>query len=134
MARIPPVMQPDMMAFKESSFCRYDISMHSQLENIPPHRPKLPPRKGARFRTWQSPLNIRCPLGAFIKPKSVTDNLCEHSTVRFQIKFKKSLAKRLQKLTFDEVEESTAGATNCKPVAKIFEDAARAWCPIVLYF
>lgn len=67
-ARIPPVMQPDKMAFKESSFYRYDINMHSQLENIPPHRPKLPPRNGARFLTWQSPLNIRCPLGAFIRP------------------------------------------------------------------
>ena len=37
-------------------------------------------------------------------------------------------------LTFEKVEESTAGATNCKPVAKIFKDAAWAWCPIVLYF
>lgn len=47
-ARQPPVMNPEMIAFHASSFCRQPLTAQSNVENIPPHIPKLPPVTGAR--------------------------------------------------------------------------------------
>ena len=47
-ARQPPVMKPEMIAFHASSFCLYPFTAQSNVENIPPHTPKLPPVTGAR--------------------------------------------------------------------------------------
>lgn len=48
-AKTPPVIAPAMIALNGSSFYLYEINRQSMLENMPPQRPKLPPRKGARF-------------------------------------------------------------------------------------
>lgn len=47
-ARQPPVMNPEMIAFHASSFCRHPLIAQSKVENIPPQTPKLPPVTGAR--------------------------------------------------------------------------------------
>jgi hypothetical protein len=41
-------MNPDIMAFHASSFCRNPFTAQSNVENMPPHTPKLPPVTGAR--------------------------------------------------------------------------------------
>jgi hypothetical protein len=47
-AKQPPVMKPEIMAFQASSFCRQPLTAQSNVENMPPHTPKLPPVTGAR--------------------------------------------------------------------------------------
>ena len=47
-AKQPPVIKPEIMAFQASSFCRYPFTAQSNVENIPPQTPKLPPVTGAR--------------------------------------------------------------------------------------
>jgi hypothetical protein len=47
-AKQPPVMKPEIMAFHASSFCRYPFTAQSNVENMPPQTPKLPPVTGAR--------------------------------------------------------------------------------------
>lgn len=47
-AKQPPVMKPEMMAFQASSFCRQPLTAQSNVENMPPQTPKLPPVTGAR--------------------------------------------------------------------------------------
>jgi len=47
-AKQPPVMKPEMMAFHASSFCRNPFTAQSNVENMPPQTPKLPPVTGAR--------------------------------------------------------------------------------------
>ncbi len=47
-AKQPPVMNPDMMAFHASSFCRQPLTAQSNVENMPPQTPKFPPVTGAR--------------------------------------------------------------------------------------
>lgn len=47
-ASAPPVKNPAMMAFQGSSFLRTPLTAQSNVENMPPHTPKLPPRTGAR--------------------------------------------------------------------------------------
>jgi hypothetical protein len=47
-AKQPPVINPEMMAFHASSFCLHPFTTQSNVENIPPHTPKLPPVTGAR--------------------------------------------------------------------------------------
>ena len=47
-AKVPPVMNPDIIAFHASSFCRHPFTAQSNVENIPPHTPKFPPVTGAR--------------------------------------------------------------------------------------
>lgn len=47
-AKHPPVMNPEIIAFHASSFCRYPFTAQSNVENIPPHTPKFPPVTGAR--------------------------------------------------------------------------------------
>lgn len=37
-----------MMAFHMSSFCLQPLTAQSNVENMPPHTPKLPPVTGAR--------------------------------------------------------------------------------------
>jgi len=46
-AKQPPVMNPDIIAFHASSFCRIPLTAQSNVENIPPQIPKLPPVTGA---------------------------------------------------------------------------------------
>lgn len=48
MANPEPVMKPAMMAFHGSSFCRMPLTAQSNVENMPPQTPKLPPNTGAR--------------------------------------------------------------------------------------
>jgi hypothetical protein len=40
-------MKPDKIAFHASSFCRQPLIAQSNVENMPPHTPKLPPVTGA---------------------------------------------------------------------------------------
>jgi hypothetical protein len=47
-AKQPPVMNPEMIAFHASSFCRHPFTAQSNVENIPPQTPKFPPVTGAR--------------------------------------------------------------------------------------
>jgi len=47
-AKQPPVIKPEIMAFHASSFCRYPFTAQSNVENMPPQTPKLPPVTGAR--------------------------------------------------------------------------------------
>src|SRR6266852_2572944 len=47
-AKQPPVMKPEIIAFHASSFCRYPFTAQSNVENMPPQTPKLPPVTGAR--------------------------------------------------------------------------------------
>jgi hypothetical protein len=47
-AKQPPVMKPEMIAFQASSFCRQPLTAQSNVENMPPQTPKLPPVTGAR--------------------------------------------------------------------------------------
>lgn len=47
-AKQPPVMNPEMIAFHASSFCRQPLTAQSNVENMPPQTPKLPPVTGAR--------------------------------------------------------------------------------------
>jgi hypothetical protein len=47
-AKQPPVMKPEIMAFHASSFCRIPFTAQSNVENMPPQTPKLPPVTGAR--------------------------------------------------------------------------------------
>lgn len=47
-AKHPPVMKPDMIAFHASSFWRQLFTAQSNVENMPPQIPKLPPVTGAR--------------------------------------------------------------------------------------
>jgi len=47
-AKAPPVMNPEIIAFHASSFCRHPFTAQSNVENIPPHTPKFPPVTGAR--------------------------------------------------------------------------------------
>ena len=47
-AKQPPVMKPEIMAFHASSFCRNPFTAQSNVENMPPQTPKLPPVTGAR--------------------------------------------------------------------------------------
>lgn len=46
-ARHPPVKKPEMIAFHMSSFCRHPFTAQSNVENMPPQTPKLPPVTGA---------------------------------------------------------------------------------------
>lgn len=63
-AKQPPVMNPDRIAFQASSFWRTPLIAQSNVENIPPHIPKLPPVTGARaFMEDIAPIN-RSPLDA----------------------------------------------------------------------
>ena len=94
-AKMPPVMNPDTIAFQGSSFCLYHIINQSTLEKQPPHiaklpivvyllrevimmrngclkwflYSKLPPRKGALFLTCVRPPLIFILLGEFHAPK-----------------------------------------------------------------
>ncbi len=57
-ARHPPVIKPEIMAFHASSFCRQPLMAQSNVENMPPHTPKLPPVTGARaFIDEMAPTN-----------------------------------------------------------------------------
>jgi len=47
-ANAPPVINPEIIAFHGSSFCRYPFTAQSNVENRPPQTPKFPPRTGAR--------------------------------------------------------------------------------------
>ena len=47
-ASAPPVKKPAMMAFQGSSFLRMPFTAQSNVLNMPPQTPKLPPRTGAR--------------------------------------------------------------------------------------
>lgn len=40
-------MNPEIIAFHASSFCLHPFTAQSNVENIPPHTPKLPPVTGA---------------------------------------------------------------------------------------
>jgi len=67
-ARHPPVMNPEMIAFHASSFCRYPLTAQSNVENIPPHTPKLPPVTGARALIVDIAPTSRSPRGEFRAP------------------------------------------------------------------
>ena len=47
-ANAPPVKNPAIMAFQGSSFFRTPLTAQSNVLNMPPHTPKLPPSTGAR--------------------------------------------------------------------------------------
>lgn len=47
-ASAPPVKNPAMMAFQGSSFLRIPLTAQSNVLNMPPQTPKLPPSTGAR--------------------------------------------------------------------------------------
>ncbi len=47
-AKQPPVIKPEIIAFHASSFCRYPFTAQSNVENMPPQTPKLPPVTSAR--------------------------------------------------------------------------------------
>jgi len=40
-------MNPEIIAFQASSFCRMPFTVQSNVEKRPPHMPKLPPVTGA---------------------------------------------------------------------------------------
>ena len=57
-AKQPPVINPEIIAFHASSFCRQPLTAQSNVENIPPQIPKLPPVTGARaFTDEMAPTN-----------------------------------------------------------------------------
>ena len=118
----PPVTAPATIAFFGSSFPRYEMSRQSMVENMPPQRAKLPPKKGARFLTWHNPLKKRWPLGAFMRPSTRTHT-------RGSDAWQTSTA-----LTFDEVEDGAKCGTDGEPIAQVFEDASGTRLPVVLYF
>ena len=60
-ARHPPVIKPEMMAFHMSSFCRQPLTAQSNVENMPPQTPKLPPVTGARALMTERAPTIRSP-------------------------------------------------------------------------
>jgi hypothetical protein len=47
-ASAPPVKKPAMIAFQGSSFLRMPLTAQSNVLNMPPQTPKLPPSTGAR--------------------------------------------------------------------------------------
>ena len=47
-ARAPPVKKPAIIALYGSSFFLMPLTAQSNVENSPPHTPKLPPSTGAR--------------------------------------------------------------------------------------
>jgi len=67
-ARQPPVMNPEMIAFHASSFCRYPFTAQSNVENIPPQTPKLPPVTGARAFMDDTAPTSRSPRGELRAP------------------------------------------------------------------
>ena len=67
-ASAPPVKKPAMMALYGSSFFRIPLTAQSNVENRPPHTPKLPPRTGARALMAVTAPIRRSPYGEFRKP------------------------------------------------------------------
>jgi len=67
-ASVPPVRNPEPIAFHGSSFCRIKASVQSKLEKSPPHTAKLPPVMGARLLTALSAPTKRSPFGEFLAP------------------------------------------------------------------
>ena len=58
-AKLPPVMNPAMIAFHGSSFCLTPFTAQSNVENNPPQTPKLPPKTGARaLMAANDPINL----------------------------------------------------------------------------
>jgi|LakMenE18May11ns_1017448.scaffolds.fasta_scaffold9792835_1 hypothetical protein len=82
------------------------------MEKIPPQRQKLPPKKGALFLTWQSPLNILYLFGALISPNSKVNHLI--------------------RLTLNEVEHRSSNAANSETISEIFENPTWTRLPIIL--
>jgi len=67
-ARAPPVKNPAMMALYGSSFFLIPFTAQSNVENNPPHTPKLPPRTGARaLIAVRAPIRLS-PYGEFRNP------------------------------------------------------------------
>jgi len=67
-AKQPPVKKPEAMAFHASSFCLQPLMAQSNVENIPPQTPKLPPVTGARDLITERAPGNRSPLGEFRAP------------------------------------------------------------------
>jgi len=67
-AKQPPVMKPEIMAFHASSFCRNPFTAQSNVENMPPQTPKLPPVTGARAFIVEREPAKRSPRGEFLAP------------------------------------------------------------------
>lgn len=68
MAKAPPVKNPAMMAFHASSLFLMPFTVQSNVENNPPHTPKLPPNTGAlALMALKLPYHLS-PYGEFLKP------------------------------------------------------------------
>jgi len=67
-ARAPPVKKPAMMELYGSSFFRIPLTAQSNVLNMPPHTPKLPPVTGARALMAVIMPILRSPYGEFRNP------------------------------------------------------------------
>lgn len=109
-AKQPPVMKPDIMAFHASSFCLNPFTAQSNVENIPPHTPKLPPVTGARAFIDDIAPTKRSPY--------VSRQIIENND---QFLTSTTYARRIPG-TFDSIPYTTTNSTHGKCSAKITEN------------
>ena len=107
-------MKPDIIAFHASSFCLTPFTTQSNVENIPPHTPKLPPVTGAR---------------AFIEDIAPTKRspcwVQRELEVRGIIQACRTYPWRVSG-TFYAVPYTTTNSSHCKCTSEVIEDDPRA--------
>ena len=105
-------MKPEMIAFHMSSFCLHPLTAQSNVENMPPQTPKLPPVTGARALMTERAPTSRSP---YVARSELSSHRTCMSTHPWRVPS-----------TLDTVPDGTADRTHRESATEVGETHPRA--------